>query len=110
MALKNFFRFASTVSRLSQSVKPRLRMASVLLLPRRNVLSSLAPPARVLNPWTSHLSFARAGDSRICRREVRRVTQGARADETRGRRALLGGASFIFPDCFAIAPFNSTIV
>ena len=51
---KNFSRFSSTRSRVSQSVKPRFRTFSAdVSLPRppsREVASSLAPPGRVLKP------------------------------------------------------------
>src|SRR5260370_41389177 len=63
-------RFFRTFSRVSQSVKPRLRTCS----PELRVL---APPERVLKPWTSHGSFLSGASSRICTPPTRRSDQGA---------------------------------
>jgi hypothetical protein len=54
-------------------VKPRLRTRSGLDFAERDAAgSSLAPPERVLNPWTNQSNLASAGDSRICRPAARR--------------------------------------
>src|SRR5258708_33188660 len=63
-------RFFRTFSRVSQSVKPRLRT-------RSPELRVLAPPERVLKPWTSHGSFLSGASSRICTPPTRRSDQGA---------------------------------
>src|ERR1700683_2640272 len=73
MARKNLVRFSVTRARVSQSVKPRLRTRSGFDFAEWDAAgSSLAPPRRVLNPWTNQSNLASAGDSRICRPATRR--------------------------------------
>src|SRR5712664_2128563 len=60
-------RFSRTFSLVSHSVKPRLRTFSLL--------RGLTPPGRVLKPWISQGSLARAGAWRISRPRDLRVIQ-----------------------------------
>src|SRR5258707_11899052 len=62
-------RFFRTVSRLSHSVKPRLRAPSP-------ELSTLAPPALVLKPCASQGSFLNGASSRTCTPRTLRSDQG----------------------------------
>jgi hypothetical protein len=74
-------RFSRTFSRVSQSVKPRLRTFSPL--------SGETPPARVLKAWISQGSLEKAGIWRsLGPPEVRVAELDAGAD---GTRDLLGG-------------------
>ena len=67
MARTNVMRFCVTASRESQSVKPRLSATAPL--------SRLAPPFRVLKPWTSHGIEPKILAVRISRPEMRRRAQ-----------------------------------
>src|SRR5213592_2790366 len=67
-ALWNFLRFSRTFSRVSHSVKLRLRT----FCPSR----SEPPPGAVLKPWRSHGSFLKASSSRIFRVAEERRDQG----------------------------------
>src|SRR5579859_2773094 len=84
----NFLRFSRTFSRVSQSVKLRLRA----FWPSR----SETPPGAVLKPWRSQGSFLKASSSRILRLPDERSDQGAEilggtAGRERGLPALRRG-------------------
>src|SRR5256885_1115318 len=64
----NFLRFSRTFSRVSQSVKPRLRIFCAS--------RSEMPPGAVLKPWRSQGSFLKASSSRIFRVAEERKDQG----------------------------------
>src|SRR5215471_5948174 len=68
-AVWNFLRFARTFSRVSQSVKLRLRT----LRPSR----SEAPPGAVLKPWISQRNFEKGSSWRIFRPPMDLKCQGA---------------------------------
>src|SRR5438876_8830745 len=67
-AVWNFLRFSRTFSRVSHSVKLRLRT----FWPSR----SETPPGAVLKPWRSQGSFLKASSSRIFRLPEERRDQG----------------------------------
>src|SRR5579859_4028357 len=71
----NFLRFSRTFSRVSQSVKLRLRT----FWPSRSEM----PPGAVLKPWRSQGSFLKESSSRIFRLAEERRDQGGE---------ILGGA------------------
>src|SRR5882724_2331932 len=76
MADWNFLRFSTTFSRVSHSVKLRLRT----FCPSRSEM----PPGAVLKPWRSQGSFLKASSSRILRVAEGRSDHGAE---------ILGGAA-----------------
>src|SRR5256885_5697442 len=67
-ALWNFLRFSMTFSRVSHSVKLRLR----IFCPSRLE----TPPGAVLKPWRSQGSFLKASSSRIFRVPIECKDQG----------------------------------
>src|SRR5580658_2364160 len=100
-AAKNFARFCSTRSRESQSVNPRLSTFSAALFflaseVLRFSASTLAPPGRVLNPWTSQPRRARAGAPKTCRVPLGRNFQCAGPRAVFAFAATLRGGAFFF--------------
>src|ERR1700722_18722662 len=69
-------RFSSTRSRLSQSQKPRFRIFSGGPPVPCGRASKLAPPGRVLKPWTSQRRAESNGDSRTVSEPARRNFHG----------------------------------
>src|SRR5437870_1967056 len=67
-AVWNFLRFSRTFSRVSHSVKLRLRT----FCPSRSEM----PPGAVLKPWRSQGSFVKASSSRIFRLAEERSDHG----------------------------------